>query len=191
MGKIYYVMGKSACGKDTIFQLLKKRNPKLQSIVLYTTRPMREGEKDGGAYHFTTAESLEEFREQGKVIESRTYQTMCGSWSYFTVDDGQIDLDAFHYLVIGTLESYRQMKAYFGEEVLVPLYIYVEDGIRLERALKRERFQKNPNYAELCRRYLADDEDFSEEKLKECGIEKRYDNTELESCLEAIEKELR
>ncbi len=41
--------------------------------------------------------------------------------------------------MIGTLESYQKMKEYFGETVLIPIYIEVEDGERLCRALDRER----------------------------------------------------
>jgi len=75
---------------------------------------------------------------------------------------------------------------YYGEENLVPLYIEVEDGIRLERALKRERKQDNPKYAEMCRRFLADERDFSEENIKRCNIQKRFQNIDLEECLEEI-----
>lgn len=57
--------------------------------------------------------------------------------------------------MIGTLESYYGMREYFGEEQLIPIYIEVEDGLRLERALCRERQQKEPKYAEMCRRFLA------------------------------------
>ena len=50
MGKIFYIMGKSASGKDTIYKELIEKMPKFHSIVPYTTRPMREGEKDGVEY---------------------------------------------------------------------------------------------------------------------------------------------
>ena len=73
--------------------------------------------------------------EKERVIEVRSYNTKCGIWTYFTADDGQIDLQKYDYLVIGTLESYYGMREYFGEEQLVPIYIEVEDGMRLERAL--------------------------------------------------------
>ena len=69
--------------------------------------------------------------------------------------------------MIDTLEGYQRLKAYFGAETTVPLYIEVEDGLRLARALERERAQHSPKYAELCRRFLADCEDFSEERLAE------------------------
>ena len=63
------------------------------------------------------------------------------------------------------------------------------DGIRLLRAVKRRK-QKNPNYREVCRRYLADEDDFSEELVSRLRIGKRFSNTDLEACLEEILKEM-
>ena len=47
-GKIFFVMGKSASGKDTIYKKLLEYFPELKTVTLYTTRPMREGETEGG-----------------------------------------------------------------------------------------------------------------------------------------------
>ncbi len=45
MGKIFYIMGKSSSGKDTIYNRLRiDEGLKLSNLILYTTRPMREGE---------------------------------------------------------------------------------------------------------------------------------------------------
>ncbi len=186
MGKIYYLMGKSASGKDTIYKKLLAKRPELRSIILYVTRPMRAGETDGVEYYFTTQDVLDTFSREGKIIELRTYQTVFGPWSYATVDDGRIDLDQGDYLAIGTLESYCGVRDYFGKDAVVPLYITVDDGVRLLRALERERQQKQPKYAELCRRYLADEQDFSQEKLKEAGITTEYRNDDLEACVNMI-----
>ena len=124
---------------------------------------------------------------QGKVIEQRSYNTKHGIWTYFTVDDGQINIEEEHdYIMIGTLESYAALTSYFGGEKVVPVYIEIEDGLRLERALTRERGQKNPKYAEMCRRFLADTVDFSEETLEEAGIFKRFENIDFENCVEEI-----
>ena len=191
MGKIYYVMGKSSSGKDTIYKRLKERYPQYRGIVPYTTRPIREGEKDGVEYFFVDPERLREMQEAEQVIEARSYNTKYGIWTYFTADDGQIKLDAHDYLVIGTLVSYRDLRAYFGEEKIVPVYIEVEDGVRLQRALEREQRQAEPKYAELCRRYLADEEDFSDEKLRRAGITRRFENADLEICLAQIEEYIR
>lgn len=186
MGRIFYLMGKSASGKDTIYKKLRELCPELRTVVLYTTRPMRDGEKDGAEYHFTTPEQLETFAQAGRVIEQRTYQTVHGPWTYATVDDGQIDLERWDYLLIGTLESYEKLLHYFGASVMEPIYVTVDDGDRLERALARERRQREPKYAELCRRFLADEEDFSEENRRRCGITREYRNDVLEACVQEI-----
>ena len=178
--------GKVTSGKDTIYKKLKEKLPQFKSITPYTTRPIREGETDGVEYFFVDEETLHQMQENEQVIEVRSYHTKCGIWTYFTADDGQIDLKNQDYLVIGTLESYYGMKEYFGEDVIVPIYIEVEDGLRLERALDRERRQKEPKYAEMCRRFLADADDFSEENLKKAEIMQRFENVELEKCLEEI-----
>lgn len=38
----------------------------------------------------------------------------------------------------------------------------------------------------MCRRFLADEEDFSEEKLKAAGITKKFVNNDLQECLREI-----
>ena len=129
-------------------------------------------------------------KEAEKVIECRTYDTIYGPWSYFTADDGQIDLKSGSYLMLGTLESYEALCNYYGAEVMVPIYIHVEDGERLQRALNREKTQKVPKYAEMCRRFLADEKDFAKERLDQCGIKKQYENIELEQCMEEIKKDM-
>lgn len=186
MGKIYIIMGKSASGKDSIFQeIIEDKSLGLQQIVPYTTRPIREQEQDGKEYHFVTDEQVEQLEAQGKIIELRTYHTVKGLWKYFTVDDGQIDVSKNDYLMIGTLETYIPIRNYFGEDKVEPIYIYVPDGERLRRAINREEKEEIPQFEEMCRRFLADAEDFSEEKLKDAGIDKvhRFLNNEFESTV--------
>lgn len=192
MGRIFYIMGKSSSGKDTIYsRLLRDKEFGLKNVLLYTTRPVRQGEADGREYHFVDEERFRQFMDEGKVIEYRTYETVHGPWTYFTADDGQVDLKVRSYLAIGTLESYENMKRYFGEENVCPIYVEVEDGERLKRALAREELQEKPRYAEMCRRFLADTEDFSEENLERAGIRRRFQNVELESCMEEIREYIR
>lgn len=189
MGKIFYIMGKSASGKDKIYSILmEKKELKLHKLVLYTTRPIRAGEENGKQYFFTDDKKLEQFRKSGKLIESRSYDTIHGVWTYFTADDGQVDLEKADYLGIGTLESYCRMKEYYGKDKVLPIYIQVEDGERLQRALIREKKQDNPKYAEMCRRFLADQEDFSEEHIREAEIEIRFVNDDLDNCVRNIIK---
>ena len=191
MGKIYYMMGKSSSGKDTLYKEIREMFPELRTVTLYTTRPVREGERDGVEYFFVSPDTLNEYSKEGKVIESRTYHTVHGDWTYATIDDGQVDLLQADYLIIGTLESYEKMKDYYGAENLMPIYIEVEDGERLRRALLREQSQEYPKYAEMCRRFLADQEDFSEGNLKKAGITRRFKNQDKLQCLDEIVREIR
>ena len=192
MGKIFYIMGKSATGKDTVYnRLLEDKALGLKTVVLYSTRPIRSGEVDGVTYHFRTIPWYEEQEKTGKIIESRVYQTMLGPWYYFVMDDGQIDLEGNNYLMIGTPAAYTKMRAYFGEEVVVPLYLAIDDAERLHRAWRRECGQKKPRFDEMCRRYLADEEDFSEEKLAAAGITGRYRNDDVDKCCEQVKAVIR
>ena len=192
MGKIFYIMGKSASGKDKIYsRLAGNKELNLKKLILYTTRPVRDGEENGKQYYFTDEKKLQKFKTEGKVIEARAYNTVYGVWTYFTADDGQVDLENADYLGIGTLESYVKMREYYGKENVCPVYIEVEDGERLARALKRERGQEIPRYEEMCRRFLADQEDFSEEKIAAAGITRKFQNVDLEECVEEIAEYIR
>lgn len=187
MGKIIYIMGKSSTGKDTIFkEILLKNKGTYRTIVPYTTRPIREGEKDGNEYFFKTEEEFQALKAAGKIIEDRCYETIHGPWRYFTADDGQISDDA-DYITIGTLESYLKIRDYYGANKIIPILVELDDGVRLQRALNREKKQAVPKYEEMCRRFLADSADFSEEKIVAAGITKRFVNDELTVCLKKIE----
>ena len=187
MKKIYYLMGKSSSGKDTIYKLLlENKELCLHTIVPYTTRPIRAGETNGVEYHFVEEDDLKKIEESGKLIELRAYSTFHGVWKYFTVADDQIDLQLNAYLIIGTLESFIRIKEYYGDEYVVPLMIDLDDGVRLQRALDREKSQENPKYQEMCRRFLADAIDFSEEKIMDASITRLFNNDNLETCLSEI-----
>ena len=179
MGSIYCIMGKSSSGKDTIFKLLLGREDlQLNRIVSYTTRPIRSNEKPGEEYNYVSIQEKNKLLDEGKVIEIRKYDTVHGPWFYFTVDDGQIDLKSNDYLIIGTVESFVKIRDYYGEDVVLPIYIEVDDGLRLSRALERERQQASPKYEEMCRRFLADQQDFSEDNLKAAGVSNLFNNDE-------------
>ena len=189
---IFCLMGKSSSGKDTIYKkLLADDSLKLLPIVPGTTRPMRDGEANGREYNFYTESEFEDLKSRGMIAESRSYNTVHGIWYYFTVADEKIKPAESDYILIGTLEAYNGLSAFFGADRVVPVYIFVDDGVRLERALARERSQKNPRYAEMCRRFLGDEEDFSEEKLEESGITKRFENRDLDETVEEIRKWIR
>lgn len=188
MGKIFYIMGKSSTGKDTIYKKLLAENKfKLRKIVPYTTRPIREGEENGREYFFVNDAEVKALADEGRIIELRAYKTFHGTWKYMTVDDGRINLKKHNYLIIGTLESYKKTVEYYGQECVVPIMVEVDNGVRLQRALNRERNQEVPKYQEMCRRFLADEEDFRPELLEEANISRIFVNENLDTCIAEIE----
>ena len=191
MGKVFCIMGKSGSGKDTIFkEIIKDNSLNLKKIVGYTTRPKRVEENDGVEYNFIDDDMINKFIQKNKVIELRKYDTVNGIWYYGTMDDGQINLQTNSYIVISTLESYSSFKKYFGSNNVIPLYIDVDDGIRLQRILNREMSEDSPNYKEICRRFIADSEDFSNKNLKLNGIEKIYSNNNLVDCIADVKNNI-
>jgi len=180
-------MGKSSSGKDSLYKAIVN-SLGLTPLVIYTTRPMRENEQEGREYHFVDRSVFEQMKAEGRVIESRTYDTKLGEWTYFTANDN-IDLASHSYAVIGTLESFVPIRDHFAADRVVPLYVEVEDGERLARAIERERREDEPKYTELCRRFIADTSDFSDEKLAAAGVEHRFDNTgSFDDCLSEMKK---
>lgn len=184
---IFCLMGKSSSGKDTVYQrLLAEKELQLDRLVTGTTRPIREGERDGEEYYFYTDEQFQKLRADGKIIECRSYDTIHGIWNYFTVAYEKLDVAHHDYLTINTLEAYVKLRDHFGKDRLVPVYLEVDDGLRLQRALDRERVQQKPRYKELCRRFLADEEDFSPENLSRANIQPIFENVVLDDTVAKV-----
>ena len=194
MANLFYIMGKSATGKDTVYKRVKEKID-INEYILYTTRPKRDGEKDGVDYHYVDEEKIEQFKKENKVIESRTYQTVHGPWTYATINDNQLERKG-DILTVGTLESYTKIKEYLESNKnskdirLVPIYIRIDENERRKRALEREKRQKEPKYEEMERRLKADNIDFSDENLRLAGItkEETFENYDLNKCVDQILK---
>lgn len=162
MNKIFCIVGKSCSGKDTFYnRILDLKQPGLRPVIPYTTRPMRKGEIDGQNYHFVTGKQLDQYLAGDQIIELREYFTTQGYWSYFTL---RFDLDSDR-LLITTLEGAESLINFYGQPAVRVVYLHVDDRTRLMRCINREDCQENPDYAEVCRRFLADQEDFSQENL--------------------------
>lgn len=189
MGKIFMIIGPSSSGKDTVYKVIKSYYPELKPIITYTTRPIRENEKDGQEYFFITDEQLDNMIKNNEILEKREYNTKYGIWKYAT-SCNNINLEKYDYLTINTLEAYNSLKEYYGKDSIIPIYIRVADNVRLERAIKREKEEANPKFDELKRRFEADKLDFSYKKLVDAGITEYYDNEILGLCINKIRNKI-
>ena len=180
MNRVFCLVGKSCSGKDTLYAHILERYPELVPVIPCTTRPRRPGEVEGQTYHFVTEERLRQYEEEGQVVEKREYHTTQGPWTYFTLRFA-LDTDR---LLITTLEGARALMDCYGPGHVRVVYLHVDDRTRLLRYIDRESRQARPDYAEVCRRFLADQTDFSEEQLAQFPRLHRIDTgAEMEECL--------
>lgn len=71
-GTLYVISAASGAGKTSLVAAVLQQVEALEVSVSHTTRPPREGEKDGVNYHFVAKETFEAMVEAGEFIESAT-----------------------------------------------------------------------------------------------------------------------
>lgn len=186
MIKLIYVLGKSCSGKDTVCKEVLKHyeneGKPLKELIIYTTRRMREGEVQGETYNFVTQEELDNLKDHPDYhfIESRTYDTMYGKWTYATIVHEDIFKDDSVYINIGTLESLEKVQYTFGGNNILPIYLNTTPDVLMQRAIDRitDKYYV-PAYLEACRRFIQDEEDFSPLKLSKIGTYHRVVSSDV------------
>ncbi|MDP9212176.1 MAG: guanylate kinase [bacterium] len=72
-GALIVVTGPSGVGKGTLIRIIRERIPRLAYSVSATTRPRRDGERDGIEYHFLTPEDFDRRVAAGDFVEHAEY----------------------------------------------------------------------------------------------------------------------
>ena len=149
--------GKSASGKDT---LLKKLVSEFDFIPLVSTtsRPIREGEKDGVDYNFVTRNKFSEMIENSRFLEYRSYNTLVGGVSdtwYYGSEKYALEKDKDYVKVLDPTGAIS-FTEYYGKDNCMIVYVDTRDEIREQRASKRGSFDKT----EWDRRLADDDRRF-------------------------------
>jgi len=70
-GSIVIISGPSGVGKDTVIRAWKKRNPRVERVVTYTTRKPRDGEINGVDYHFVDEVTFLKMAKAGDFLEHK------------------------------------------------------------------------------------------------------------------------
>lgn len=150
--KILALFGKSASGKDNIQKWIVSNCPKINGIVSCTTRPPRSGEQHGVDYFFLSDEEFTKKVLDGSMLEATSFR----EWFYGTaldqLDPEKINVGVFNIAGIECLIEDTRLK-------VVPVWVHATNKTRLIRSLNREQ---NPDCNEICRRFFADEEDFSD-----------------------------
>lgn len=135
------LVGASGSGKTSVAKELEKRGYK--RVVTYTTRPMRDGEKDNDDYHFLPDDEFEGIKDC--FVEHSTYR----EWKYGCYVSTK-DIDNKDSVVILTPKGMRKLKQLYPKDVFV-VYLDVDRSSRLIKMLLR-----GDDVEEAYRRNLSD-----------------------------------
>lgn len=172
---IFVISGPSGCGKNTVYDEIKKRFPNVAQTVSATTREKREGETDGVDYYFIPKEVFLKKIENGEFVEYVRYG------------------DNFY----GTLKS--EITRLTEENKTVILIIEVNGAANIKKLLPDavSVFILPPSFEELKKRIVGrgtnSDEDIKNRiqiAEKEMQYQDMYDyrvvNDKLDDCVDKI-----
>lgn len=156
MNKKYIIValfGESGTGKDTMQDMLVSSPAfNFHKIISCTTRPKRDYEIDGQDYYFLSEEDFDKKLKENLLLEYAEFR----NWKYGTCIDNlnpqAINIGVFNIQGIKSLQKNPNI-------ICLPILINSQQKDRLIRSLQRE---ENPDCQEICRRFLADIEDFSD-----------------------------
>lgn len=182
--KVLALFGKSASGKDTLQQWIVSNYPQLHPIISCTTRPPRVGELEGVNYFFLKEVEFEQKIKHNLMLEYTVFREWYYGTSLDQLDPNSINVGVFNVAGIRTLLQDPRLE-------VIPVLVDASDKTRLLRSLYREEF---PACREICRRFLADEEDFQNINfnyiywLNEDGRHDtwQYRTTHLENILKAF-----
>lgn len=157
---ILCILGKTSSGKTSIVnKLISEQN--MNPIITYTTRPMRDNEKQDSTYHFISEKDFKQKINDKFFAEYKTYNTKSGVWYYGTALKDLEKADDKTVIVL-TPGGYRDIVNKLQNKP-VSIYIYANNLTIKKRLIKRG---DDPKEAE--RRLQHDNEDFK-------GIENEVD----------------
>jgi guanylate kinase len=183
--KIVILCGKSSSGKDLIKKKLIKNG--FKGVITNTTRPPREGEKEGVNYYYLSDMEFKNRIANGEMIEYHKYNTEFGVW-YYGSSANNIDLNKHDYVIVLTLEGAEAYVNYFGAENCIIFYIDAPKSIREQRAKERGSF----NQEEWDRRVKTDNADFSQDKVAHiCNFRVDNYNKTIYNLIKEIKEDIR
>lgn len=172
------LMGKTSSGKDTIMKELITSYG-FSMIVRYTTRPIRDGEKDGHTYFFISEDDFKQKVESGFFAEWKEYDTVEGKWYYGTSEESLLNA-GINSVVVLTPAGYRDVKDKLPKTVKVA-YVYANNATIMERVISR-----GDNPKEAQRRLESDNVDFKGIEYEVDKIFYNNQNNDLTAVVENI-----
>jgi len=171
------LVGKTASGKDTILNNLVTRHG-YKKIITYTTRPMRNGEKQDVTYHFISEEDFRQKIDGDFFAEWKPYNTEFGVWYYGTAIDDLKNAED-NSVIILTPDGYRDVISKLPNKP-TSVYVYANNS-----TIKKRLVERGDDPKEADRRLIHDNNDF---KGIETEIEKIVYNNEGNDINTVVDK---
>ena len=150
--QIIALIGKAGAGKDAVLRATCQCHPLMfNRIINCTTRPAREGEIDGVDYRFITLNDFTRKVLNGDMLEATEFRDWFYGTTLSALAKDKINIGVFNPVGVEALLEDSRLNVIVCE-------IEATDKERLMRYLSRE---ENPDCAEICRRYFADETDFA------------------------------
>lgn len=151
MAKVILICGPSASGKDTLVSKLVQTSPNLyHKCVLATSRPRRDYEEEGVDYYF------KDYWDLMLSPSSFLFPIAYNGWAY-AIPQNEI-IEGKNNLIVSNSYWALKINKHLPENWDVKtFYLDTSDKERLLRSLARE---ENPDCKEICRRFLADEDDW-------------------------------
>jgi guanylate kinase len=174
-GLLFIVSAPSGTGKTTVVERLVKITPNLRMSRSYTSRPMREGERDGVDYNFITREQFEQMaREQAFLEWADIYGNYYGTGA---ADTDRCLVAGEDVVLVIDVQGARQVRSRGLENI--GIFVLPPSAAVLEQRLRG----RSKDTGEQIRRRL-------EVACREVTDVDSYDyvviNDELESCVERM-----
>ena len=132
-GNLYIVSAPSGSGKTTLLQHLLRSFKDLKFSVSHTTRPSRQGERDGVDYLFVDRPAFLSMADGGEFLECAEF-------------DGQL---------YGTSRAFVQEQIGTGKDVILDIDVQGARQVKLKVESAIAIFVMPPSYEELKRRLQA------------------------------------
>ena len=134
------IIGESGSGKSTVANHITSIDKEYSNAIPYTTRPMRDGEKNGIDYIFISEEEFKDLSDDYFFITQSTYN----GWKYGIAKDDCTDGK----VIVTTPHGFRIIKQFINN---ISFYINVDRRSRLMKLLRR-----GDDIEEVYRRNLSD-----------------------------------
>lgn len=173
------LIGKTASGKTLIREELIRRG--YSSIITYTSRPVRKGEKQDVTYHFISEKEFRQKIDDRFFAEYKTYDTVFGKWYYGSALE-DLENAPEKSVIILTPDEYRDVVDKLHKKP-ISIYIYANNSTIKKRLKKR-----GDNKDEAQRRIEHDNEDFKDVENMVDKIVYNNDGTNISDVVDKILK---